>query len=470
MSSSGGNSSSSSRKEKEVIEQQRKLAALLSKRNAKESSSKSKTSSSTLTPSSSVHRKPAAKPPPPAGKPPENAQKRPSLKRPNSASASSVLAAARAKAAGGKPQDSSNHSIKNSSKEVIEIKDSPKLQRKAKAAEGTSSRLASLVKNVTSTAPSNGEDGLTSASFGSNVTPEDFWRNIRDWDFVSDLANQANGNESALTARKPIPETFINFRHYVSLWAPLCLAETRAQLMSEFMTNFSQQGSRANIFIPVDVETTWKSGGGRKDRSLHMDLIDIDSCCVKLITRDRNKASGQFFANDVFCLMPTECKDTVELLLNGKQVADTDNSFKRFCLIGHTEVQRKEINGLILKVSKRKWAQVGSSSMYLLRIGGNITALREFTALCSVETLPLKRYLLGHHLTGSGKSDMSSSSKDGVIQKEALLEKMGGVQALGRGFTEYAQQKFNPSQLMAISASSHGCKLRRYASKTRPQV
>jgi senataxin len=35
-----------------------------------------------------------------------------------------------------------------------------------------------------------------------------------------------------------------------------------------------------------------------------------------------------------------------------------------------------------------------------------------------------------------------------------LLNKMGGDDKLGKGFTSYAQKKFNPSQLMAISASA----------------
>lgn len=487
MSSNGGNassSSSSSRKEKEVIEQQRKLAALLAKRGSTDTSSHTKStgsSASTIMSTSTstsirpkppaaslLNRKPAAKPPPGNPKPtqklaPEDAQKRPirpGLKRPIASSASSILAAARAKAAGPNPPSNGNPTA---GKTVIEIKDSPKLQRKVKSADSTSmsSRLASLVKNVSSSMPVDGNDGLTSAAFGSNVTPEDFWKNIRDWDFVSDLANQVNEkDETALTTRKPIPETFISFRHYISLWAPLCLAETRAQLISELMSSSNQQGSRASLFVPVEVETTWK-GGGRKDRSLHTDLIDIDACSVKLNTKERSKGPVQFFANDVFCLIPTECKDTVELLLSGKAVTNTDSSFKRFCLVGHTEVQRKEINGLILKVSKRKWAQVGTASMYLLRIGGNVTSLREFTALCGVETIPLKRFLLGHHLEGGAKTGVPTAAPTASIHKEALLKKMGGVQALGKGFTEYAQKKFNPSQLQAISASAHGCKFQR---------
>jgi senataxin len=154
-----------------------------------------------------------------------------------------------------------------------------------------------------------------------------------------------------------------------------------------------------------------------------------------------------------------EHRDTVELLLSGKKVANPEGSFKRFCIVGHTEVQRRDIDGLILKVSKRKWAQIGTSTMYLLRIGANITALREFTALCGVEATPLKRFLLCHHLTEKasvGGSSRGSLSNTANIRKEVLLKKMGGVQALGKGFTDYAEKKFNPSQLMAISASSTG--------------
>ena len=97
--------------------------------------------------------------------------------------------------------------------------------------------------------------------------------------------------------------------------------------------------------------------------------------------------------------------------------------------------------------------------MYALRIGGNITALREFTALCNVETIPLKKYLLGSHLEKAGRPNLKLKHQDDIQRpekKEALLKRMGGVQALGKGFTDYAKNKFNPSQLMAISASAEG--------------
>lgn len=364
------------------------------------------------------------------------------------------------------------------------------------ASASNSSRFARLIQDVAASTSNNaagsgaGGDNDFASLVGTNVSPDDFWKHIRDWDFVGDLASLVAESSSTTTdanatstsssdtnnpptstfstmGKKPIPETFISSRHYVSLWAPLAIAETRAQLLSEVMTEVRQLPRGNNsLFVPVKVETTWK---GRRDAnsSLHTDLADVDSCQVQISTSERRAVFGQIFSNDIFCLVPTEHKDAVELLIKGNPVSalDSEESFKRYCLVGHNDLQRKEIHGLILKVSKRKWALVGKPSMYLLRIGGNVTALREFTALCRVDSIPLKKYLLGHHLQGKQKANGSGGGKmsgavvdSSHVQAETLLEKMGGVQALGKGFTEYAQKKFNPSQLMAISASSRGCK------------
>ena len=62
-------------------------------------------------------------------------------------------------------------------------------------------------------------------------------------------------------------------------------------------------------------------------------------------------------------------------------------------------------------------------------IGSNITALREFTALCKVDSIPLKKYLLGNHL----KKDGSRSPDQKKPRKhENLVDEMGGVDALGK--------------------------------------
>lgn len=66
--------------------------------------------------------------------------------------------------------------------------------------------------------------------------------------------------------------------------------------------------------------------------------------------------------------------------------------------------------------------------MYFFNIGSNITALREFTALCKVDGIPLKKFLLGNPLK-STKDGSVSQQKD---VRDNLVEEMGGVSALGK--------------------------------------
>ena len=474
-----------SQREREVIEQQKRLAERIGKHQINKAHSKHRPSATikaggltfkaadlSKRPSTAnvpkkegtsgklpaIQRKPALKRP-----------SRPSLKRPSSVA--TVLAAARAKAVSrndGRVSHSTKHNnepnpqLDSSSSEKVESKtdypiDSQKLKRKVKLDKSLkSSHLASLVVNVAKEEASTSSSSISTASFALNTVPDDFWKNLREWDFAMDLGRQQKQQElpkdrGTTSVKKAIPDTFISARHYVATWAPLCLAETRAQLVSEVLTEFGQK-PRRNAFTLVDVETTWKSP--RRERAVHTELMDLDSCRVRLNAKQRGGDNQQFYANDVCCLIPVQHKDIVERLLRGGQTHDMFDSLKKCCMIGHTEVQRREINGLILKVSKRKWAQIGCSEMFLLRIGGNITALREFTALCKVETIPLKKYLLGNHLE-KAKEPLTRANQV-AKEKEALLRKMGGVQALGKGFTVYAEQKFNQSQLMAISASAEG--------------
>jgi senataxin len=494
MSGNGGRCPS--QREKDVIEQQRRLAERFGKKQTPQAPSQQRPTTTIKAGGLTLKAAPPSKRPSAAdvskkhatqaalanlsrvnnkAGPAQKRPTRPNLKRPSSAA--TVLAAARAKAAarnGGrnpsialpdtKPSVTKaeiTSSPANVAAEAARVTESPKLKRKIKSVEASKANsLANLVENVAFKEKTAGGDSLASASFASNIAPDDLWKNIREWDFVSDLARQQQQQQELddtvkTPAKKSIPDTFISSRHYIAAWAPLCLAETRAQLLSEVLTECGQN-PRRSPFLLVDVETTWK--GGKKDRALHTELMDIDSCNVQLKMKHRgNEGKLQFYAHDFCCLVPVQHKDMVERLLRGGQIHNHEDSFRKFGMIGHTEVQRKEVNGLILKVSKRKWAQIGCSQMFLLRIGGNITALREFTALCRVEAIPLKRYLLGSHLEKTEKTT-SDFQKTAHLsnQKEALLKKMGGVQALGKGFTEYAQRKFNPSQLMAISASAHG--------------
>eukprot|EP00957_Ditylum_brightwellii_P200080 15252663-Ditylum_brightwellii.AAC.1 len=108
------------------------------------------------------------------------------------------------------------------------------------------------------------------------------------------------------------------------------------------------------------------------------------------------------------------------------------------------------MDGLALKVSRRLWTLAGGQDMYLLKIGCNVTALREYTALCNVDNIPLISYLLCQKIPHKVQPSKESSGPN----KENMLAIMGGKNALGKGFAKYAYKKFNTSQLGAISAAA----------------
>jgi hypothetical protein len=59
-------------------------------------------------------------------------------------------------------------------------------------------------------------------SYGK-VEPNDFcWKNMRDWDVLTQLAqsNSREKTETSSAAMKPLPDTFVGPAHYVAAWAP----------------------------------------------------------------------------------------------------------------------------------------------------------------------------------------------------------------------------------------------------------
>lgn len=289
-------------------------------------------------------------------------------------------------------------------------------------------------------------DGALSQSIVA-YNPEDFWRNLRSWDVPVDYFQQSQQQKQENTSvdtspkRKSIPDTFLNSRHYVAAWAPLCLAECRAQLLQDLT-----QQMTTPIFVDVEITSS-----RRRNRTVDvvpwMTDIEETEAYVKVSPKER-VGNISFMTNDLVLLIQTQQKDIMSHISKGV-IAD-EVSCSGLALVGHTESSRRELRGLVLKVSKRKWATIGKKEMYLMRIGSNVTALREFTALCSVETLPMKQFLLGQHL--ENESNRRKLSRNQPVDQ--LLQQMGGEQ-LGAGFLQYAGRKFNQSQLTAIAASAH---------------
>jgi len=113
----------------------------------------------------------------------------------------------------------------------------------------------------------------------------------------------------------------------------------------------------------------------------------------------------------------------------------------RFGFIGRALNHRSSsVDGLLVRVSQKLWAQFSSlNELFVIKIGSNVTAVREFNALMRVDKLPLNKYLLG------GKVAIE---QDGQQPKGKVLDE------LPIGFQTFLKSKANSSQLDAISAAA----------------
>mmetsp|Transcript_14860 Transcript_14860/g.42847 ORF Transcript_14860/g.42847 Transcript_14860/m.42847 type:complete len:1072 (-) Transcript_14860:2242-5457(-) len=341
------------------------------------------------------------------------------------------------------------------------------------------------------------------------VEQEDFWRTVRDWDFVrefnaerkgssgggssngtgdnrkrprsragSDAASTASGSGGSRTppptppdvggAGKPVPDTFDSARQYMALWAPLCLNEAKAQLLSGAASDIPYWNSKKEKGpFPVFAEPLKRDIGGSFD---HITVM-VRPQNSKMTQSELERVSPSFKPNDVVLLVRDE--DTMTRAARGSledsaftttgtgssTSTSTSGGGRRLGIVGHTESTRRTVDGLWIKVSRKYWTSFGRKNMCLVKIGCNITALREFNALCRVPLIPLLKYVLGKDLVVNEPADDDEQTKQPRHPKTSkskanMMQRMGGSSALGKGFVAYAKKKFNPSQLLAISASA----------------
>ena len=378
----------------------------------------------------------------------------------------------------------------------------------AGAAASGSSSMKSLLKSA-----GHGLEALQSKPtvHYPKVDHDDFWRTIRDWDFVREFnkerkgssgssGNNANGDnrkrprsragsDAGSTASasasgsgrsrtpsptppdngagKPLPDTFDSARQYMALWAPLCLNEAKAQLLSEAISDIPYWSSKKEKGpFPVLVEPLKRDIGSGGD---HITVM-VRPQNNNMTQSELERVSPSFKPNDVVVLVKDESTmnqaargSLEESIFCMSSSSSTSGGGRRLGIVGHTESTRRTVDGLWIKVSRKHWTSFGRKNMCLVNIGSNITALREFNALCRIPTIPLLNYMLGKDLV---VNDDDSNSADGGEQmkqprqprktksKANMMQRMGGSSALGKGFVAYAKKKFNPSQLLAISASA----------------
>ena len=349
--------------------------------------------------------------------------------------------------------------------------------------------LGSLVSASIQTSSSAGTSSSspyeTSSSYGV-ADPEDYWKNVRDWDFLTQYCKEVGKNkqpprrtneqgkdgntnnqkkddeedqeESPMASKKPLPDVFISERHYIASWAPLILAENRAQLLSEVLSS-----TRPRVFHTVTLHTA--------KRNLESTLDNLILQCRGSDVGGSYRDEISFMTNDVCLLVPkADLPDVERLMKKGLDKSDKHENLRSCGMLGHVKFPRHSVDGLQLCVSKRWFARIDKGKpdekYGLLRLGNNITSFREFTALCRLDMLPLKDTLMGKGLQptkattleGVLTEDVStqmSKAQPRSKTKAQMLMSMGGVAALGAGFTKYAQKKFNPSQMQAISAAAH---------------
>eukprot|EP00978_Attheya_sp_CCMP212_P008500 scaffold19934_cov50-Attheya_sp.AAC.8 len=252
------------------------------------------------------------------------------------------------------------------------------------------------------------------------MEPDDYWKNIREWDFLQDLnshmqrrtntpsrnnknsqqqsssQNKESSSSSSSSVKgtkeeathhknthKALPNQFESFRQYVGLWAPLVLQETRAQLLSEVVSDIPYWSTKPNKGpIPVTVQPMTRDVGGSDD-FITVVIQSADRCSI---APDRG-----FYPNDIILLaqdlesitQATKGKCTNHSKQTGSSYDDDDEPSllgvnradkKRRGLLGHTRHSRRTISGLQLKISRKLWPAVRSSdTMYMLKLGSNVT-------------------------------------------------------------------------------------------------
>jgi hypothetical protein len=310
-----------------------------------------------------------------------------------------------------------------------------------------------------------------SRSYYQQVHPDKFWSAMRNWDFLSDLnkamksktTNQdqetelKKGTKRALDessepneAKESLPDTFESVTQYKALWSPLLIEEAKAQIMSDVV---AAQSSRRTSWIQntqlsmgavvkAEVSVSARTASDYDEESAPMEPTVI-------IRLKRGSGIGcQVFSNDLLLFTPTS--STVELALRGMALNSVNDSSVshlthlskgRLGFVGRALNHRSgSVDGLLVRVTQKLWTQFSAlTELFVIKIGSNITAIREFNALMRVDKLPLNSYLLG----AKAAADQPDRQPKGQVLDELPV-----------AFQTFLKSKANQSQLDAISAAA----------------
>lgn len=353
---------------------------------------------------------------------------------------------------------------------------------------------------------------------------EDYWRSFRSWDFVSelnqnmqrnisfnklrqgeDLDEEAIGSSrlkkagnsheySRRVAQSPgdsdenvVPDEFTSVEQYIALWAPLQLKETKAQVLSDVISNHNVSFQKISLPIHVKPKKTAETYSESMTLIISLRSEDVISGMVR---GQNNGQTLEFLQNDlvlVSCdasiaeqaykgtLRPTESQSSYSMSTLLSMASPFASG--RLAIVGVVCNRNKGVDGLEVTVKRNLWKDTSLSGrdLFLMKLGKNVTckcisvicyilyaeyldshhflfllAFREFKALCSIKEMPLSAFIM----SPKQKVDSPLRKKSvNAIQSDPLSES-GGSNALGIGFRIWIKSKFNQSQQAAISAAA----------------
>ena len=258
-----------------------------------------------------------------------------------------------------------------------------------------------------------------------SFTMDDFWKALRSWDFVWEVNEQmkrnpkqqqqqsssagTNANEqdfdlstivSPPVCVQPLPDDFDCVEQYVALWAPLQLEETKAQILSDVLSNRTVSFQK----LTQPIQATPKRASETYSEYLTLDIVSRSDVAgagpndgvssqnsSNAISRKRSNAGGgvEFLQNDLVLI--TCDSSIVEQAYKGTlRPPDTKSSYSmssllsmaspfvegRLAIVGVVSARCKGLDGLVVNVSKRLWKDtksLGARDLFLLKLGTNVT-------------------------------------------------------------------------------------------------
>lgn len=293
-------------------------------------------------------------------------------------------------------------------------------------------------------------------------TVESYWSSLRRWNFLMDLnqsMSRTNDSSKSHDAQEDpvIPNTFHCVEQYIATWAPLQLKETKAQIISDVCSSLSVGESSARVScLPVTVAPSKQTAVQSRSDCISIKITRRSIEKPQPVSNQSSSAiiGTEFAANDLVLLV---CDPSLveQALLGTLQMPVVRSSYSinsllslaspfvdnRLGIIGIVTTWGKvSDHGLTVSVAKQLWKNKrGSSDLFLLGLGSNVTAFREYKALCNIAQTPMLKHLLAPT----------------TLSSEFQASHDNGINHLPIGFRIWAKSKFNTSQRTAISSVAH---------------